>query len=103
MIRRPPRSTLFPYTTLFRSFNARPLQLSRRIFATLGELRGSYLLLLIVVGVVFLLIEAAALANGIVLTRRITRAVADLYRGTQYVQAMDISHRVQIEKRDQLD
>src|SRR2546430_8739697 len=24
MIRRPPRSTLFPYTTLFRSFNATP-------------------------------------------------------------------------------
>jgi sigma-B regulation protein RsbU (phosphoserine phosphatase) len=83
-------------------FNARPLRLSRRIFATLGELRESYLLLLIVVGVVFLLIETAALATGIVLTRRITRAVADLYRGTQYVQAMDFSHRVQIEKRDQL-
>jgi len=78
------------------------LRLSRRIFATLGELRDSYLLLLIVVGVVFLFIEAAALATGIVLTRRITRAVADLYRGTQYVQAMDFSHRVQIEKRDQL-
>ena len=83
-------------------FNARPMRLSRRIFATLGELRDSYLLLLIVVGVVFLFIEAAALATGIVLTRRITRAVADLYRGTQYVQAMDFSHRVQIEKRDQL-
>ncbi len=83
-------------------FNARPLRLSRRIFATLGELRESYLLLLIVVGVVFLLIETAALATGIVLTRRITRAVADLYRGTQYVQAMDFSYRVQIEKRDQL-
>src|SRR3712207_8374151 len=25
MIRRPPRSTLFPYTTLFRSFMVRPL------------------------------------------------------------------------------
>src|SRR2546430_5501175 len=25
MIRRPPRSTLFPYTTLFRSLTARPL------------------------------------------------------------------------------
>src|SRR2546427_1201000 len=25
MIRRPPRSTLFPYTTLFRSFEAAPL------------------------------------------------------------------------------
>src|SRR5712692_5018137 len=83
-------------------FNARPLRLSRRIFATLGELRESYLLLLIVVGVVFLIIEAAALATGIVLTRRITRAVADLYRGTQFVQAMDFSHRVQIEHRDQL-
>src|SRR2546429_5388771 len=28
MIRRPPRSTLFPYTTLFRSFNAPWAQLS---------------------------------------------------------------------------
>src|SRR2546430_10314208 len=26
MIRRPPRSTLFPYTTLFRSFTAGPVQ-----------------------------------------------------------------------------
>src|SRR3712207_6887253 len=26
MIRRPPRSTLFPYTTLFRSMNSSPLQ-----------------------------------------------------------------------------
>jgi phosphoserine phosphatase RsbU/P len=83
-------------------FNARPLRLSRRIFATLGELRDSYLLLLIVVGVVFLIIEVAALVTGIVLTRRITRAVADLYGGTQYVQAGDFSHRVQIEHKDQL-
>src|SRR5207302_828126 len=83
-------------------FNARPSRLNARIFTTLGELRDSYLLLLILVGIVFLLIEAAALVTGFVLTRRITRAVADLYRGTQYVQAMDFSHRVQIERRDQL-
>jgi phosphoserine phosphatase RsbU/P len=83
-------------------FNARPLRLSRRIFTTLGELRDSYLLLLIVVGVVFLIIEVAALVTGIVLTRRITRAVADLYRGTQYMQTGDFSHRVQIEHHDQL-
>ena len=83
-------------------FNARPSRLNARIFTSLGELRDSYLLLFILVGVVFLLIEAAALVTGIVLTRRITRAVADLYRGTQYVQAMDFSHRVQIERRDQL-
>src|SRR2546426_633129 len=30
MIRRPPRSTLFPYTTLFRSTDVRPLLLRRR-------------------------------------------------------------------------
>jgi len=42
-------------------------------------------------GVLF--IEAAALATGIVLTWRITRAVAPTYTRTQYVQAMDFSHR----------
>ena len=83
-------------------FNARPSRLNGRIFTSLGELRDSYLLLFILVGIVFLLIEAAALITGIVLTRRITRAVADLYRGTLYVQGMDFSHRVQIERRDQL-
>src|SRR2546430_8065110 len=30
MIRRPPRSTLFPYTTLFRSFGVRPRAAARR-------------------------------------------------------------------------
>src|SRR2546429_6654571 len=34
MIRRPPRSTLFPYTTLFRSFAA---GLSRKGFAVLND------------------------------------------------------------------
>src|SRR5260370_14751488 len=42
MIRRPPRSTLFPYTTLFRSFakrflDAHPLQ---PIFAHIREITG---------------------------------------------------------------
>jgi sigma-B regulation protein RsbU (phosphoserine phosphatase) len=83
-------------------FNARPSRLTGRIFTSLGELRESYLLLFILVGIIFLLIEAAAFVTGFVLTRRITRAVADLYRGTQYVQARDYSHRVHIELRDQL-
>src|SRR5256885_3601931 len=37
MIRRPPRSTLFPYTTLFRSIRARPGRLYCR---TKGHCRG---------------------------------------------------------------
>jgi phosphoserine phosphatase RsbU/P len=82
--------------------NARPSRLSARIFTSLGELRGSYGILFVLVLIIFLFIEAVAWTTGIVLTRRITRAVADLYRGTQYVQARDYSHRVQIEKQDQL-
>jgi sigma-B regulation protein RsbU (phosphoserine phosphatase) len=82
--------------------NARPSRLNARIFTSLGELRGTYVILIVLVGIVFLLIEAVAWTTGIVLTRRITRAVADLYRGTQYVQGRDYSHRVQIEKQDQL-
>src|SRR3712207_8086436 len=40
MIRRPPRSTLFPYTTLFRSLNeARLLDASRSCEAPITELR----------------------------------------------------------------
>src|SRR3712207_7557048 len=38
MIRRPPRSTLFPYTTLFRSFR---LTDERGRTVTLGDLKGS--------------------------------------------------------------
>src|SRR3712207_8951319 len=35
MIRRPPRSTLFPYTTLFRSLSKRGSQMSVRLLAAL--------------------------------------------------------------------
>src|SRR5258707_8336378 len=36
MIRRPPRSTLFPYTTLFRSFPKRACRFAIRLFARLA-------------------------------------------------------------------
>jgi sigma-B regulation protein RsbU (phosphoserine phosphatase) len=97
-----PDGKVEPVRPVFAASNARPSRLNARIFTSLGELRDSYLIFFFLVGIVFLLVEAAAFATGIVLTRRITRAVADLYRGTQYVQAMDFSHRVQIERRDQL-
>src|SRR3712207_8541930 len=45
MIRRPPRSTLFPYTTLFRSISALGVVMagygSRSNFSLLGALRGA--------------------------------------------------------------
>jgi len=82
--------------------NARPSRLNARIFTSLGELRSSYVIFFVLVIVVFLLIEAVAWTTGIVLTRRITRAVADLYKATQFVQSGDFSHRIQVERMDQL-
>jgi phosphoserine phosphatase RsbU/P len=84
------------------SFNARPSHLNARLFASLGELGVIYLLPFVLAVVLLLAIEVAALITGIVLTRRITYAVADLYNATQFVKAGDFSHRVKVESRDQL-
>lgn len=83
-------------------FNARPSQLSGRMFSSLGELRDTYLIAFVLILIAFFVIESAALTTGLVLTRQITKAVDELYRATQYVQAGDLSHRVRIERRDQL-
>src|ERR1700730_5702517 len=83
-------------------FNARPSRLNTRIFASLGELGDTYLIVFILVLIAFFLIEAAAAVTGFVLTRQITKAVDDLYQATQYVQSGDLTHRVRIERRDQL-
>jgi phosphoserine phosphatase RsbU/P len=83
-------------------FNARPTQLNSRMFRSLGELRDTYLIAFVLIVIAFFVIEAAALTTGLVLTRQITKAVDELYRATQYVQAGDLSHRVRIERRDQL-
>src|SRR5436853_7005291 len=84
--------TVDPARPLLAVSNARPSRLNARIFTSLGELRSSYVILFVLVGIVFLLIEAVAWTTGIVLTRRITRAVSDLYGATQFVQGVDLSN-----------
>ncbi len=83
-------------------FSARPSHLNRRLFSSLGEIGSATLTSLLFIGVVFLSLEVAALVAGIVLTRTITHAVADLYRATEDVQAGDLTHRVRIQRQDQL-
>src|SRR2546427_6138213 len=62
MIRRPPRSTLFPYTTLFRS-HRRPVVLTRdEVRAVVRELRGvSQLVALLLYGSGLRLLECLRL------------------------------------------
>jgi sigma-B regulation protein RsbU (phosphoserine phosphatase) len=83
-------------------FNARPSQLSSRMFGSLGELRDTYLIAFVLILIAFLVIWAGAFITGIVLTRQITKAIDDLYKATQDVKRGDLSHRVRIERRDQL-
>ena len=97
-----PDGTVDPARPVLAVFNARPSQLSGRMFRSLGELRDTYLIAFVLIVIAFFVIEAAALTTGLVLTSQITKAVDELYRATQYVQAGDLSHRVRIERRDQL-
>jgi sigma-B regulation protein RsbU (phosphoserine phosphatase) len=94
--------TYDPRRPVLVSFNARPSRLNGRIFASLGELSDFYAVGFIILSIFFLLIEIAALITGIVMTRRITKAVSDLYHATQYVKTGDWTHRVRIDRRDQL-
>jgi len=94
--------TVEPVRPVLSFFNARPSHLNARMFTSLGELRDTYRLMAIGLAALFLLVGMLALVPGIVLTRRITNAVADLYQATQFVKEGDFSHRVQVKQRDQL-
>jgi len=87
---------------VFAFFRARRSELNRRIFASIGELSGAKVFELELIAAIFLLIEIAAAVIGGVQTRAITRTVSDLYNATQFVQAGNFSHRVRVERKDQL-
>jgi phosphoserine phosphatase RsbU/P len=66
---------------------------------TLGDaIRG----VLVVVAVLFLIIELAALVMGLALARSITSSIHELFMGTERVRQGDFTHRISIETKDQL-
>src|SRR3989440_2015666 len=94
--------TVEPLRPVLAGFNARPSQLNARMFTSFGELRDTYRLMAIGLFALFVLIGMVALIPGVVLTRRITNAVADLYQATQFVKAGDFSHRISLKQQEQL-
>lgn len=98
----PERGAVDPVRPLLAVSNARPSRLNSRIFTSLGELRGSYVIFFVLVLAIFSLIYLVASTTGFILARRITRAVADLYEATQFVKKGDLSHRIRVERLDQL-
>jgi len=87
---------------VFASYTARTSQLNRMLFASGGEVSVSKVITLLLISVGFLVLELAALLIGVVLTRAITRTVAELYRATQFVQEGNFTYRVGVERKDQL-
>ncbi len=66
------------------------------------RLSDALFLFLIVIGVLFLIIEAAALTMGLALARSITSSVHELFLGTERVRQGDFTHRIAIASKDQL-
>jgi len=84
------------------SFSVRPSALLQRLFTSVGEIGPVLQTVLIAAAIIFLLLEIGAFVTGVVLTRTITAAVADLYEATSHVSRGDFEHRVRVLRRDQL-
>jgi phosphoserine phosphatase RsbU/P len=74
----------------------------RAFFSDPDILRGFLADTLIGIAFLFLLVEVVAIVIGVSLSRRITRAVNQLYEGTRQVIRGDFSHRIPVKTRDQL-
>ena len=82
----------------------RQLSSAQSLVVGTGGMRLSDALLwvLVIIGVMFLMIEAAALIMGLALARSITSSVHELFMGTERVRQGDFGHRINIESKDQL-
>src|SRR2546430_11257805 len=81
MIRRPPRSTLFPYTTLFRSI----VEAKRRVLWALS-----------------LLALAAGLGASWLISRSLARPIGELRQAMTVVGAGDLDHEIEPRSRDEI-
>ena len=72
--------------------------------ANIGDVSVGYafLVALAAVGVLFLVIEFAALVMGLALAKSITGSVHELFVGTEHVRRGDFAHRIRVKSRDQL-
>ncbi len=81
---------------------SRPSAVLATFFSRSEALRGFLFDLVTAVAVLFLVVEAIAVVIGVSLSRRMTRAVNQLYEGTRRVIRGDFRHRIAVRDRDQL-
>jgi sigma-B regulation protein RsbU (phosphoserine phosphatase) len=89
-------------STLFGNTFTRASTLSRHLFTEQGDVGSLFVTGLFFIGIVFLILEVAALRAGIRLARKITLSVDNLYHATQLVRSGDFSSRIMVQGSDQL-
>jgi sigma-B regulation protein RsbU (phosphoserine phosphatase) len=82
--------------------NTRLSALIARLFANTGKFSSAALVVLIVIGGFFAMIELVAIFFGIGLTRTITSSVYNLYQATQHINRGDLKFRINVKNTDQL-
>ena len=87
---------------LLMTVTSRPSLILGRVFGSLGTQAPILGTALMVIGLIFLLLEAVSLFWSMRLARTITGTVYDLYVGTKQVEAGDFSHQIPIRTTDQL-
>jgi sigma-B regulation protein RsbU (phosphoserine phosphatase) len=81
---------------------SRPSAVMRSFFSGSEVIRDFLFDSLIAVAVLFLVVELVAIWIGVSLSRRMTRAVNQLYEGTRRVIQGDFQHRIPVTDQDQL-
>jgi len=80
----------------------RPSRIYATLFGNLGSMAEVARQLLIAIAILLGVIELIALVIGARLTRSMTKAVADLYLATEYVNRGDLDHQIRVRTHDQM-
>ncbi|MGB7135789.1 MAG: PP2C family protein-serine/threonine phosphatase [Acidobacteriaceae bacterium] len=91
-------NTLSVYTDV----TSRPSLLYRRLFVTSLSIGDMFRDGLIVVAITFGVLELLAFLAAVRLNQTITRSVHDLYEATLAIDGGNLTHRIQVKRRDQL-
>jgi sigma-B regulation protein RsbU (phosphoserine phosphatase) len=81
---------------------SRVFPLNAQLLSIMGKFAGFWPIAFIIVGVIFIQIEIAALVVGVMLTRSITSTVNRLQLATEKVKSGDFSHRIGVPAHDQV-
>ena len=84
------------------AINSRPSAVLSAVFGKAESFRGVLFQAFVFVAILFLIVEAVAILIGVRLSGRLTKAVNQLYEGTQRVIKGDFRHRIQTNHHDQL-